>query len=107
MKIAFYAPLKAPDHPDPSGDRTVGRLLLAALKRGGMKPILASRFRSRLSGDSEAEQQKFAAKGHATADRLIAKYRKLPKAERPNAWFTYHLYYKAVDWVGPRVAAAL
>ncbi|MBI2255769.1 MAG: glycosyltransferase family 4 protein [Proteobacteria bacterium] len=107
MKIAFYAPLKAPDHPDPSGDRTVGRLLLAALKRGGITPVLASRFRARLSGDSEAEQKKFAAKGHGLADKLIAKYRKLPKGERPRAWFTYHLYYKAVDWIGPRVAAAL
>lgn len=107
MKIAFYAPLKAPDHPDPSGDRTVGRLLLAALRKGGMKPVVASRFRARLSGDSLAEQKKFAAKGHATAEKLIAKYRKLPKAQRPQAWFTYHLYYKAVDWVGPAVAAAL
>jgi hypothetical protein len=35
MRIAFYAPLKAPDHPVPSGDRTIARLLLAALKQGG------------------------------------------------------------------------
>ncbi|WP_374378102.1 glycosyltransferase family 4 protein [Dongia sp.] len=107
MKIAFYAPLKAPDHPDPSGDRTVGRLLLAALRRAGMKPVIASRFRARLLGDSEAEQKRMAAKGHVIADKLIAKYRKLPKAERPRVWFTYHLYYKAVDWIGPRVAATL
>ncbi|MDY0871760.1 glycosyltransferase family 4 protein [Dongia rigui] len=107
MKIAFYAPLKAPDHPDPSGDRTVGRLLLAALRRGGFTPVIASRLRSRLSGDSLAEQKKFAAKGKATAARLIAKYRKLPKAARPRAWLTYHLYYKAVDWIGPEVASAL
>ncbi len=48
-----------------------------------------------------------AAKGQQLADKLIAKYKKLPKAKRPQAWFTYHLYYKAVDWIGPRVAAAL
>jgi glycosyltransferase involved in cell wall biosynthesis len=107
MKIAFYAPLKAPDHPDPSGDRTVARLLLLALKRAGAEPLVASRFRARLSGDTDAEQRRMALKGHATADKLIAKYRKLPKAKRPKAWFTYHLYYKAVDWIGPRVAAAL
>ena len=107
MKIAFYAPLKAPDHPDPSGDRTVGRLLLAALRRGGIEPVIASRFRARLSGDTEAEQKRLAARGHGIADKLIAKYMKLPKAQRPRAWFTYHLYYKAVDWVGPRVAGAL
>ena len=27
MKIGFYAPLKSPDHPVPSGDRRMARLL--------------------------------------------------------------------------------
>ncbi len=27
--------------------------------------------------------------------------------DRPAAWFTYHLYYKAPDWIGPQVARAL
>ncbi len=107
MKIAFYAPLKAPDHPDPSGDRTVARLLMQALKIAGAEIMLASRFRSRVTGSDEAAQQRMAAKGRQTAARLIAKYKKLPKAKRPQAWFTYHLYYKAVDWVGPAVAKAL
>jgi glycosyltransferase involved in cell wall biosynthesis len=26
---------------------------------------------------------------------------------RPQLWFTYHLYYKAPDWLGPRVSEAL
>ena len=25
----------------------------------------------------------------------------------PAAWFTYHLYYKAPDWLGPDIARAL
>lgn len=107
MKIAFYAPLKSPDHPDPSGDRTVARLLMQALKRAGAELVLASRMRARASGADEAEQRRMAAKGHQLADKLIAKYRKLSARERPQAWFTYHLYYKAVDWIGPRVAKAL
>ena len=28
-------------------------------------------------------------------------------AERPAAWFTYHLYYKAPDWLGPELSHAL
>ena len=28
-------------------------------------------------------------------------------ATAPQLWFTYHLYYKAPDWLGPRVAGAL
>ncbi len=46
MRIAFYAPLKAPDHPVPSGDRTIARLLIAALKRGGAAVEVASRIRT-------------------------------------------------------------
>jgi glycosyltransferase involved in cell wall biosynthesis len=48
-----------------------------------------------------------AKKGAAAARRLIAKYRARPKRQRPQAWFSYHLYYKAVDWIGPQVAEAL
>lgn len=107
MRIAFYAPLKAPDHPVPSGDRTIARLLIAALKRGGAKVEVASRIRTRISEPDEAAQRAMAKKGAAAAKRLIAKYRALPKRERPQAWFSYHLYYKAVDWIGPQVAAAL
>jgi glycosyltransferase involved in cell wall biosynthesis len=106
-RIAFYAPLKAPDHPDPSGDRTVARLLLRALKLAGTEVRVASRFRARVGTIDEVAQRRMAAKGHALADKLIAKYRKLPKGKRPQLWFTYHLYYKAVDWIGPRVAAAI
>jgi glycosyltransferase involved in cell wall biosynthesis len=107
MRIAFYAPLKAPDHPVPSGDRTIARLLVAAMKRGGAEVEIASRIRSRISEPSDGAQEAMARKGQAAAKRLIAKYRTLPKQQRPEAWFTYHLYYKAVDWIGPQVTAAL
>src|SRR3546814_20999217 len=39
--------------------------------------------------------------------RLIRRYRRLPARQRPQLWFTYHLYYKAPDWIGPKVARAL
>jgi glycosyltransferase involved in cell wall biosynthesis len=107
MRVAFYAPLKSPDHPVPSGDRTIARLLIAALKRGGAEIEIASRLRSRLADAGESQQRAMAAKGEAAARRLIAKYRARPKRARPQAWFTYHLYYKAVDWIGPKVADAL
>jgi len=54
MRIAFYAPMKPPDHPVPSGDRRMARLLLAALRRGGHQVSLASRIRARDgTGDRE------------------------------------------------------
>jgi glycosyltransferase involved in cell wall biosynthesis len=106
-RILFFAPLKAPDHPTPSGDRTVGRLIVRALKRAGYEVELASRLRTRVAAPSLSAQYAKRDKCFAAADRLIARVRKLPKAQRPRAFFTYHLYYKAVDWIGPRVADAL
>ncbi len=46
-RVAFYAPLKAPDHPVPSGERTMARLLLRALDAAGFAPDLASTLRTR------------------------------------------------------------
>ena len=47
MNVAFYAPFKPLDHPDPSGDRTIGRELAAALTDQGIRLTVASRFRAR------------------------------------------------------------
>jgi glycosyltransferase involved in cell wall biosynthesis len=105
--LLFFAPLKAPDHPTPSGDRTVGRLIVRALKRAGFEVELASRLRTRVAAPNLSAQYAKRDKCFAAADRLVARVRRLPKAQRPRAFFTYHLYYKAVDWIGPRVADAL
>lgn len=107
MRIAFYAPLKPPDHPTPSGERTMARLLLAALQAAGCHVELASRLRSLdASGDGD-RQQRIAALGARLAGRLVARYQRRPPAERPEVWFTYHNYYKAPDWLGPTVSRAL
>jgi glycosyltransferase involved in cell wall biosynthesis len=107
MRIAFYAPLKPPTHPIPSGDREVGRLILAALRRAGHEPELAARLRSRDGAGDPARQAAFAEIGEQIARRLIRRYGARPRAQRPAAWITYHLYYKAPDWIGPAAARAL
>jgi len=107
VRIAFYAPLKPPTHPIPSGDREVARLILAALKRGGHEPELAARLRSRVGDGDAARQDELEAIGAATARRLIRRYGARPRAQRPAVWITYHLYYKAPDWIGPATARAL
>jgi glycosyltransferase involved in cell wall biosynthesis len=106
MRIAFYAPLKPPDHPTPSGDRRVARLLLDALRLAGHEPFLASHLRSFDPVGRPFRQKKLAAHGRQAAERLIARWRARPEAA-PGLWFTYHLYYKAPDWLGPAVSAAL
>jgi len=107
-RVLFYAPLKPPTHPVPSGDRTMARLLMLALRQAGFDVTLASRLRARIADPSEPlAQETMRAQAWGIADRLIAKLRAAPKRARPKAFFTYHLYYKAVDWIGPRVAEAL
>ncbi len=86
MRIAFYAPLKAPDHPVPSGDRTIARLLIAALKRGGAKVEVASRIRARISEPDEAAQRAMAKKGAAAPKRVIVTYREPMKRAGPQVW---------------------
>jgi glycosyltransferase involved in cell wall biosynthesis len=105
--IAFYAPMKSPEHPAPSGDRTMARLLFKALERAGFAPRLASELRSWDRVGEPQFQRQAQREGLAEADRLIAQWRSAPTRERPRLWFTYHLYYKAPDWIGPRVADAL
>lgn len=107
MRVAFYAPLKAPDHPVPSGDRRMARLLMAALELGGHQAILASRLRSYDGSGDPARQRAIAGRGAARARALIARWQAAPPEQRPQAWLTYHLYHKAPDWLGPPVSRAL
>ena len=106
VRLAFYAPLKPPDHPVPSGDRRMARLLMAALGRAGHEVELASRLRSWDGAGDALRQARLADLGGRLAARLVRRYRQRPET-RPAAWLTYHLYYKAPDWIGPRVARAL
>jgi glycosyltransferase involved in cell wall biosynthesis len=102
MRIAFYAPLKPPDHPVPSGDRRLGGLLMTALRLAGHEVQLASRFRSRDGAGDPARQQRLAVIGAKMAQRFMRNAQPAPQL-----WFTYHLYDKAPDYLGPRIAAAL
>ena len=106
MRIAFYAPLKPPDHPVPSGDRRVAGLLLDALRAAGHQPFIASRLRLYDGRGDPARQARLAELGAGTAGLLLRRWRRDPAAA-PDLWFTYHLYYKAPDWLGPAVSAAL
>jgi glycosyltransferase involved in cell wall biosynthesis len=106
MRVAFYAPMKPPDHPTPSGDRRMARLLIEALSAGGHHVGVACRFRSRDTG-VPVRQTRIAKLGSQLAECLVRRYRARPAHQRPQVWFTYHLYYKAPDYLGPKVCDAL
>jgi glycosyltransferase involved in cell wall biosynthesis len=107
MRIAFYAPMKPPDHPRPSGDRRMANLLMQALRLAGQEVELASRFCSRDGAGDPDRQARLAQLGAGLADRILRRFRARPADQRPGCWFTYHLYYKAPDWLGPTVCRGL
>jgi len=107
MRIAFYAPMKPPDAPNPSGDRRMARLLIKALGRAGHRVTLASRFRVWQGAPDAARQRRLGALGARMAGRLAGRWQAGPAAARPELWFSYHVHYKAPDWLGPPVSRAL
>jgi glycosyltransferase involved in cell wall biosynthesis len=107
QRVAFYAPLKSPNHPSPSGDRTMARLLMKALGAAGFSVFLASEIRTLDKGGDPARQERLRDESEAVARELTERVRSLPPHDRPALWFTYHVYYKAPDWIGPRIADSL
>jgi glycosyltransferase involved in cell wall biosynthesis len=105
VRIAFYAPMKPSGHAVPSGDRRVAGLLLQALRRAGHEPLVASRMVGRDSLGDPSRQERLQRLGARLGRALIERWR--DPGVRPDLWFTYHLYYKAPDWIGPGVARAL
>lgn len=107
MRVAFHAPLKPPDHPLPSGDRRMARSFIELLAGLGHEVELACHFRSYDRTGDAARQQRLQTLGACLADGLVRRYRRRPPERRPQLWFTYHLYHKAPDWLGPPVTDAL
>ncbi|MEK1855362.1 MAG: glycosyltransferase family 4 protein [Phyllobacterium sp.] len=104
MHIAFYAPLKSPNHPVPSGDRQMAQLLVAALNEAGHSVEIASQLRSFTATPDPVERKKVAASAKQEIVRLMDQWR---QGTKPDLWFCYHPYYKAPDLIGPALAAAL
>ncbi|RFC63944.1 MULTISPECIES: glycosyltransferase family 4 protein [Mesorhizobium] len=97
MRIAFYAPLKAPDHPVPSGDRQMARLLIEALEFAGHTVELASSLRAFCATPDPAHYEALAAGATTEGMRIEQAWQ---SAGVPDVWFTYHPYYKAPDLLG-------
>jgi glycosyltransferase involved in cell wall biosynthesis len=104
-KIAFYAPLKPPDHPIPSGDRQMARMLLSALNVAGYDAFLASRYisYSKRHGAEYLTERKNGA--IAEAVRLADIWSKTGVS--PDLWFCYHPYDKSPDWLGMEICRRL
>lgn len=103
--IAFYAPLKPPTHPVPSGDREIARNLITAIQSGTdrMRVALASDLRLFDGSGDVACQTNLLAQANTEVTRLVEHWSDGGLA----LWVTYHNYYKAPDLIGPAVCGAL
>ena len=101
MRISLIAPLAKAKAAPPSGDRTVLAELIRALELAGHEVEFERTLRTYARKPSEHVVLKFAANAHA--QRLIRKLARTP----PDLVLCYHNYYRAPDWIGPRVAAAI
>lgn len=89
MKIAFYAPLKPITHSNPSGDREIGRSIHRYFIEKEASVFILSDFRTRWFFRSPVRWLRYFMS--------LAKAFRRVQIEKPDIYFTYHLYYKAPD----------
>lgn len=85
----------------------MARLFPVALEAAGFTVEHASTFRSFDGTGDAGRQHRIGAVGKKLAKRLTLRFRNRPDDRKPKLWFTYHLYHKAPDWLGPTVSQGL
>lgn len=102
MKVALATPMKSIDDPVPSGERTMARLVVKALRAGGHDVDVATDFRAWRREGGVDNQKAVEQEALTEVARIAGRW------ERDNAvpdiFLTYHLYHKAPDWIGPALA---
>lgn len=103
MRVAFYAPLKSPNHAVPSGDRLMARLLIQALETVGHVVEVVSEFRNYAATPDAAK----ALEPSRQAEFARIRDQLATAGAKPDLWFCYHPYYKSPDPFGPILSAEL
>jgi glycosyltransferase involved in cell wall biosynthesis len=99
MKVAFYASMKPPDDPVPSGDRTMARQLFKALELAGHEVELMSRMKCRVRSPQHLDEVR--ADAAHEVKRIAAHWR---GTGQPDVIMAYHVYYKSPDLIGAELA---
>ena len=99
-RIAFYAPMKSPHHPVPSGDREMARNLMRMMECAGCTVTLVSDLQCRDKAGNDEVQGRLVREAESEVAKLTAELAPF------DLWVTYHNYYKAPDLIGPRLTLA-
>ena len=85
----------------------MARLYVQALQMAGHTVDLVSELRSHEPDGDAVQQHRLAVAGADIGRELVRRWQTVDTGDVPALWFTYHLYYKAADWIGPDVCRAL
>ena len=99
MRIAFYAPFKPLGHKNPSGDLAIARGLVRYLEEQGHAIEIQSDLRARWIYFKPWLWLLLSLHFIRCLKNLVA--------NPPDAWLTYHTYYKAPDLLGPFICKIL
>ena len=106
MRAIFYAPIADPNAYAASGVQRMGALLQRALTAAGVD-VRAPRLPRTYEGKGDpAAQRALREQSENAANALLAEIRD-GREPKPDFWFSYHVYYKSPDWIGPRIAQEL
>lgn len=100
MRVWMHFPMKPLHHPRPSGDVIMARLLRDALRAAGHTAHTVHPFASYDGKGDAVFQGKKRAQAEGILDGLINVCAR-GGGNLPDLWFTYHLYHKAPDLLGP------
>ncbi len=103
MKIGFYAPMKHPGHPVPSGDRKIARLFIELFESLGHEVKILSLLSSWEGKGDTGEQEKHRRAISFDLDRLMND----EESRKLDLIFVYHVYHKSPDWIGLDLARFL
>ena len=106
MKAIFYSPIARASPLQPSGVSRVAQLLVHALRSAGCEISTPRLPRTFDAGGDSALQKACRTDSVAAASILLSEISSGRKT-RPDFWFTYHVYYKSPDWIGPIVSKEL
>ena len=106
MRAIFYAPIARPDADAASGVQRMGRLMQRALETTDVEVLQLSLPRT-FDGSGDAAFQELQRDGGARAAEDVVDQIRRAAIAKPDFWFSYHVYYKSPDWIGPHVCRAL